>query len=58
MSNIFVFEKNFWIKTKRFLLVLDNLGPKAFVLERFQKIFGTAKSFALSLKTLAEFETF
>ena len=33
---IFVFETKFWIETKRFLSVLENLGSNAFVLVRFQ----------------------
>jgi hypothetical protein len=36
---IFVFETKFWIETKRFLSVLENLGSKAFVLVRFFKFF-------------------
>ncbi len=52
----------FWNKildqNKTFSSVLDNFGPKAFVLVGWKKIFGTNKSFALSLKTLAQFETF
>ncbi len=49
-SYIFVFETKFWIKTKRFLSVLEKFGPKAFVLVRFQICFGTTKSFVLSLE--------
>jgi hypothetical protein len=38
-SNIFVFETKFWIKTKRFLSVLEHFGSNAFVLVRFQITF-------------------
>ncbi len=49
-DRIFVFGTKFWIETKRFLSVLENLGSNAFVLVRFQIIFETIKSFVLSLK--------
>ncbi len=49
-SNIFVFETKFWIETKRFLSVLENLGSNAYVLVSFKKFLETIESFVLSLK--------
>ncbi len=53
-SNVNVFKSKFWIETKRFLSDLKIIGPKAYVLFRFQKYFKLSKHFVLISKQLEE----